>query len=87
MGPTTEATLRKLAAGRIRHAVTGKSFLDYRLKTGDPALAIHPPLVVTSYMGQCAVSPNGSVSVAEVDMGIARMIRNGTVAAITARYR
>lgn len=86
-GPTSEANLRKLAAGRIQYAVTGKSFLDWRMKRGDPVLALHPPLVVKSYMGQCAVSPQGRVSVAEVDRAVAQMVRDGTVGMILARYR
>lgn len=86
-GPTSEANLRKLAAGRIQYAVTGKSFLDWRMKRGDPVLALHPPLVVKSYMGQCAVSPKGRVSVAEVDRAVAQMVRDGTVGMILARYR
>lgn len=55
-GPTTESNLRKVGAGRVKYAVTGKSFLEYRLKTRDPLLNVHPPLVVSTYMGQCAVS-------------------------------
>lgn len=86
-GPTTEATLRKVAAGRIKYAVTGKSFLDWRLKVGDPVLKLHPPMVVKSYMGQCAVSPKGRASLADVDRAVGQMIRDGTVNAIVARYR
>lgn len=86
-GPNTESNLRKLAAGRIQHAVTGKSFLDYRLKLGEPALLLHPPLVVKSYMGQCAVSPKGRVGLAEVDRALGQLLKDGTVAAIVARYQ
>ena len=86
-GPTTEANLRKLAAGRIQYALTGKSFLDWRLKLGDPPLALHPPMMVKSYMGQCAVSPKGRSKVAEVDRAVGAMLRDGTVNTIVARYR
>ena len=86
-GPTTDANLRKLAAGRVQHAVTGKSFLEYRMKQGDLPLKLHPPLVVKTYMGQCAVSPRGHVSLDDVNRAIGQMTRDGTVAAILARYQ
>jgi polar amino acid transport system substrate-binding protein len=86
-GPTSESNLRKLAAGRIQYALTGKSFLDWRLKTGELKLALHPPLVVKTYMGQCAVSPKGRVTLAEVDRAVDQMLRDGTVAAIVAKYK
>ncbi|MES2321460.1 MAG: transporter substrate-binding domain-containing protein [Pseudomonadota bacterium] len=86
-GPTTEANLRKVAAGRVKYAVTGRSFLDYRMKVGDPILTLHPPLVVSTYMGQCAVSPRGRVKVDEIDRAIGHMLRDGTVNAIVAKYR
>lgn len=85
--PTTEATLRKLAAGRIKYAVTVKSSLDWRLKVGDPTLKLHPPMAVKSYMGQCAVSPKGRAQLADVDRAVGMMIKDGTVGRIVARYR
>lgn len=86
-GPSTEANFRKVAAGRIRYALTGKSFLEWRIKQGDLPLSLHAPLVVKSYMGQCAVSPKGRASLADVDHAIGHMIKDGTVDAIVARYR
>ncbi len=86
-GPSTEANFRKVAAGRIKYALTGKSFLEWRMKQGDLPLTLHPPLVVKTYMGQCAVSPKGRAKVADVDRAIGQMIKDGTVNAIVARYR
>ncbi len=86
-GPTTESNLRKVAAGRVKYAVTGKSFLDWRIKQGDLPLTLHPPMVVKSYMGQCAVSPKGRVRLADVDQAIAGMLRDGVFSAIAARYK
>jgi len=85
--PTTEANLRKMAAGRVKYALTGKSFLEWRMKQGDLALALHPPMVVKSYMGQCAVSPKGRARLAEVDHAIGEMLRDGSINSIVARYR
>jgi polar amino acid transport system substrate-binding protein len=86
-GPTTESNLRKVAAGRVKYAVTGKSALDWRLKQGEPLLTLHPPMVVKSYMGQCAVSPKGRAGLAEVDRAIGAMLRDGSINAIVARYK
>ena len=86
-GPTTVATLRKLSVGRVSYAVTGKSFLDWHQKQGDPPLSLHPPLVVKTYMGRCAVSPKGGARVADVDRAVGLMITDGTIAAIVAKYR
>ena len=84
---TTEATLRKLAAGRMHHAVTSQLLLDYRLKLGDPPLSLHTPLVVKRYQTRCAVSPHGQIKVAEVDKAVAQLLRDGGVNAILARYK
>jgi ABC-type amino acid transport substrate-binding protein len=86
-GPSTELNLRKLAAGRLQHVVTMKSIIDYRVKLDETVLVLHPPLVVTTWATRCAVSPKGRVSVAEVDHAVARMVHDGAVARITARYQ
>jgi polar amino acid transport system substrate-binding protein len=86
-GPSTDLNLRKLAIGRLRHMVTNKAFIDYRLKAGDLALSLHPPLVVNNYATGCAVSPKGHVAVAEVDRAIGQLLHGGTMAAIAARYK
>ncbi|MCC6072756.1 substrate-binding periplasmic protein [Massilia sp. GCM10020059] len=86
-GPTAEASLRKLAVGRMRHAVTIEYIYHYRMKQRDLPLAVHEPLVVKRYVTQCAVSPKGSVTVGEVNAGIAQMVSNGAVTAIVAKYR
>lgn len=85
--PSIELNFRKLAAGRLHHIVTMKSWSDYRLRHGQADMALHPPLVVTTYMTRCAVSPKAKVEVAEVDRAVARIVKDGEVAAIAARYR
>lgn len=86
-GPSSDLNLRKLSLGRLQHMVTIKGFIDYRLKLGEPALSLHPQLVVNSQMTSCAVSPKGHVTVAQVDRAVAQVVREGAVAAITARYK
>jgi polar amino acid transport system substrate-binding protein len=86
-GPSTELNLRKLSAGRLQHMVTMKSWIEYRQKQGGAVPALHPPLAVTTYNTRCALAPNGKVSLAEVERAVAQIIRDGTVAAIAARYK
>lgn len=86
-GPSTELNLRKLARGRLRHLVTSRHLIDYRVKLGDPVLSLHPPLVVKEYKAGCAVSPHARVSVEQVRRAVAQIVRDGTVAAITNRYK
>jgi polar amino acid transport system substrate-binding protein len=85
-GPSNSANLRKMAAGRLHHAVTQQSTLDYHQKTGEH-LSVYPPLEVKTYMGQCAVSPRGRVDVREVDRAIAQIVKEGGVGRIMAKYR
>jgi polar amino acid transport system substrate-binding protein len=86
-GPGIELNLRKLARGRLRHMVTSRHLIEYRMKLGDPVLSLHPPLVVKNYMAGCAVSPHGRVSQADVERAVSQVVREGTVAAIMGRYK
>jgi ABC-type amino acid transport substrate-binding protein len=85
-GHSSSGNLRKMAAGRLHHAITQQSTLDYYLRAGEK-LSLHPPLVVKTYMAQCAVSGRGRVGVAEVDKAIAGVAKDGGLARIIAAYR
>ena len=85
-GHSSSGNLRKVAAGRLHHAITQQSTLDYYLQVGEK-LSLYPPLVVKSYMAQCAVSPQGQVGVAEVNKAIAALVKDGGLARITAAYQ
>lgn len=85
--PSSESNLRKLSAGRIKYAVFNQAYFAYRLKTGDPPLSVHPPMVVKTYAGQCAVSRHGRVTVADVDRAIDQIIREGAMNRIMQRYQ
>jgi len=85
-GHSATANLRKIAAGRLHHAITQQSTLDYYLKVGDK-LSLHPPLVVKNYMAQCAVSPHGKVGVADVNQAIFALVKDGGLARIIAAYQ
>jgi ABC-type amino acid transport substrate-binding protein len=80
------ANLRKLAAGRIRHVATIKLFYDSQLRQGR-ALPVHPPLEVRRYLTRCAVSPNSTVPLADVDNAIAQLVNEGAIARILSNYQ
>ena len=85
-GPSSASNLRKMAVGRLHHALTQQSFFDYQQKTG-ARLSVYPPLVVKTYMGQCAVSPHGQVSVGEVNKAIAQLVKDNGIHHISSRYQ
>jgi polar amino acid transport system substrate-binding protein len=85
-GPSSSSNLRKMAAGRLHHVVTQQSMLDYHQKMGQ-RLSVYPPLPVKTYLGQCAVSARGRVSVEAVDKAIGQLVKDGEVGRISARYQ
>nr|AGU10772.1 Bacterial extracellular solute-binding protein, family 3 [uncultured organism] len=85
-GNSSSGNLRKIAAGRLHHAITQQSTLDYYLQVGEK-LSLYPPLVVNNYMAQCAVSPQGQVGVAEVNKAISAVVKDGGLARIIAAYQ
>lgn len=85
-GHSSSANLRKLAAGRLHHAITQQNTLNYYLKVGEK-LSVYPPLVVKKYKSQCAVSPKGQVGVEDVNKAIDAMVRDGSVSKIISNYQ
>ncbi|MYM24790.1 transporter substrate-binding domain-containing protein [Duganella sp. FT135W] len=85
-GHSSSGNLRKMAAGRLHHAITQQSTLDYYLKVGEK-LSLYSPLVVKNYKAQCAVSPQGQVAVSEVNKAIEQLIKDGSVSKIISNYQ
>jgi len=85
-GHSSSGNLRKMAAGRLHHAITQQSTLDYYLKVGEK-LSLYAPLVVKHYQAQCAVSPQGQVSVGAVNKAIGQIVRDGSVNKILSNYQ
>jgi len=85
-GPSSSANLRKMAAGRLHHAITQQSTLDYYLKVGDK-LSVYSPLVVKNYKAQCAVSPQAQVAVGAVNQAIDQLIKEGSMNKIISHYQ
>lgn len=85
-GPSSSSNLRKMAAGRLHHAITQRDTLDYFQKIGG-SLSVHPPLLVKTYMAKCAVAEQGHVKLAEVDKAISQLVKDGDLTRIIGAYQ
>lgn len=85
--PNAIATLRKLALGRVDHALVGRVTFEYLRRQGHLALELHPPLVIARFKTACALSPRSSVRLAQLDAALAAMQADGSLTRILDRYR
>lgn len=85
--PNLITNLRKLASGRIDHAIVGRVTFDYLQRRGEVPLELHPPLVVAKLHTACALSPHSSLGLAQLDAAIAAMQADGSIARIVERLR
>jgi ABC-type amino acid transport substrate-binding protein len=85
--PDAVANLQKLELGRIRHALTGRRVLEYQQRIGRFRLALHPPLVVSEVLAQCALSPSSPVGLAALNAAILGLVNEGELNRLLARYR
>jgi polar amino acid transport system substrate-binding protein len=85
--PDAVANLQKLELGRVRHALTGRRVLEYQQRIGRFHLALHPPLVVSEVMAQCALSPSSPVGLAALNTAIQGLVAEGELGRLMARYR
>lgn len=85
--PDAMANLRKLELGRLQHALTGRRVLEYQQHAGTFRLALHPPLVVSEVLAQCALGPAASVSLQALNGAISGMMAEGELARILGKYR
>lgn len=85
--PDAVVNLQKLELGRVRHALTGRRVLQYQQRIGQFKLALHPPLVVSEVLAQCALSPGSPVGVAALNAAIQGLVAEGELNRLMARYR
>ena len=85
--PDAVATLQKLELGRIRHALTGRRVLEYQQRIGRFHLPLHPPLVVSEVLAQCALSPSSPVGLAALNTAIQGLVGEGELNRLLAKYR
>lgn len=82
----SSANLRMLALGRIQHAAVSVRLLAHLRATGEFNTAIHPPLLMNSLRTQCALAPQASVSLEQLNRAIEAIERDGSLAALYRRY-
>ena len=85
--PNLITNLRKLASGRMDHAIVGRVTFDYLQRRGEVPLELHPPLVIARQRTACALSPRSRLSLAQLDAAIAAMLADGSMARIVERLR
>lgn len=83
--PNLVTNLRKLASGRVDHAIVGRVTFDYLRRRGEVPLELHPPLVIAKLRTACALSPHSSLTLAQLDAAIAALQADGSLARIVER--
>ena len=83
---TTEENIRKLADGKVEHALLSKSAVDY-YHYSNRAAPLRPDLTIAAFQAQCAFSKKSDVAFADIDRVFNMMLKDGTIERIIARYR
>jgi polar amino acid transport system substrate-binding protein len=78
--------LRNLAAGRVRYALVEKTALQFFLR-GRPDAPVRIAWVVDRFDARCAFSPRSGVPFAEVAQVLDRLVSDGSIERVLARYR
>ncbi len=85
--PNVITNLRKLASGRMDHAIVGRVTFDYLQRRSEIPLGLHPPLVIARLRTACALSPRSSLPLAQLDAALAAMQADGSLTHIVERFR
>lgn len=85
--PNGEASLRMLALERVDHLVVVQRFLEYQQRIGAFTTPLHPPLKVSSYLAQCALSPRSGISLEQLNQALISIANDGSLERLLHRYR
>lgn len=85
--PNGAANLRKLALGRVDHLVLSQRYLQYQQRIGAFNTPLHPPLVVGSYLSQCALSPRSTLELPALNQALTDLLADGSLERMLQRYR
>jgi polar amino acid transport system substrate-binding protein len=80
------ANLRRLAAGRLRYALAEQTSLQFFLRE-QPNAPVRIAWVIDRFDARCAFSPRSGVPFAEVAQVLDRLVSDGSVERVLARYR
>ncbi|MCV2351487.1 substrate-binding periplasmic protein [Paucibacter sp. Y2R2-4] len=86
-GPTMDANLRKLEAGRMQYAVASQLFVDYQRRSGGLKLDLHPDFKVSQLAMACALSRRSELKLDRLNRAIAEFSASGAWGRLLARYR
>lgn len=84
--PSMAANLRRLAAGKVRYALVEKTSLQYFLHE-QPDAPVRIAWVIDRFDARCAFSPRSGVPFPEVASVLDRLVRDGSIERMLARYR
>jgi ABC-type amino acid transport substrate-binding protein len=84
--PNVPSNTKKLMAGRVPYAVIDRLSLMYQEKL-NPQIGPIAYLPITRIHAACGFSPASKIPFDEVNQAISRVINDGTVERILARYR
>jgi len=84
--PSMAANLKRLATGRVRYALVEKTSLQYFLR-GQPDAPVRIAWVIDRFDARCAFSQRSGVPFAEVTQVLDRLVTDGSVERVLARYR
>lgn len=84
--PSMAANLRRLAAGKVRYALVEKTSLQFFLHE-QPDAPVRIAWVIAQFDARCAFSPRSGVPFAEVAQVLDRLVSDGSIQRMLARYR
>lgn len=84
--PSMAANLRRLAAGKLRYALVEKTSLQYFLRE-QPDAPVRIAWVIDRFDARCAFSPRSGVPFSEVAAVMDRLVGDGSIERMLARYR
>ncbi|MGM9481015.1 substrate-binding periplasmic protein [Roseateles sp. NT4] len=84
--PSMTANLNRLAAGRLRYALVEKTSLQFFLREQTKA-QVRIAWVINQFDARCAFSPHSGVPFPEVAAVLDRLVTDGSVQRVLARYR
>lgn len=84
--PDMDRNLAKLAAGRVRYALTEQLTLAYAMREA-PGHQLAPMLTTVSYPTGCAFSTRRGLPLARIDQVMESLVKDGSIERLLARYR
>jgi ABC-type amino acid transport substrate-binding protein len=84
--PDMQNNLRRLAAGRVNYAIAERGALAYYLRQ-HPDARLSVAWQVERYDASCAFSRKSKVSADDLDRVIDRLVSDGSIERLLARYR